>query len=431
MVSRFQESWVSLLERVPSEYESLKRAEGLAGALLCLLVAQVLWLLVLGTGLVDDPSMNRFRASWLVGVGILVAGLGIGSLPEPMRWMRPLGLEPYLVLSRRRGALGFWDGFMVLLGLAAVVGALVRPGMPLAWPLVVVTLHALLLVLALSVQPTPKNGGEWVFRIPEWLRRRKGGTLSKAEQTDPLPEDEEEPIGPDLDAYPVYLFDTRSGQRHPVGVRIPQEVLNELRRVNAESGGHLYQEHPESVILASGPPVGEVGTEELGRLARQISSIAKEHGWTRLETANRVLQFVQEVINYDYDSNSTVDFPGGPFEEYGRFGLETIRDGVGDCECTAILCSALLAYLGFPSCLVFVTVDGGGHVAAGVSADFVSGGAAPSVDGMFTVTGDDGQSYLYGETAVDGAIYGFGVVPEAWQTGLAFRKAPVVAAVGV
>ena len=110
------------------------------------------------------------------------------------------------------------------------------------------------------------------------------------------------------------------------------------------------------------------------RLCKQIHSIGRRMKYTPLQFGNAVLAFVQAAIQYRFDKDSTTGFPGGPYEEYGRFALETVHDQVGDCECTAILCATLLSYLGFECALIRLVVtdketgEKTGHMAVGLLA---------------------------------------------------------------
>ena len=153
--------------------------------------------------------------------------------------------------------------------------------------------------------------------------------------------------------------------------------------------------------------MADAGQQEILRLCAQILSIARKHQLPPTACANMVLAFVQEAIGYKFDKDSTADYPGGPYPEYGRFAVETLHDQVGDCECTSLLCATLLSYLGFRVALLWVAIDSTkvNHVAVGLEAtpdtpaeglDFV-----PAKD-------DSGKRYLYGETALDGSTSPFG-----------------------
>jgi hypothetical protein len=165
-------------------------------------------------------------------------------------------------------------------------------------------------------------------------------------------------------------------------------------------------------------------------MCRQIVSICRKHKLTPLQTANAALNFVQLAIKYAFDEDSTKDFSGGPFKEYGRFPVETMHDSVGDCECTGILCASLLAYLGFKSALLFISIKDSTtgeltyHVATGLDAEgalLAEPGVADAFD-YIGATDGSGRRYLYGETAIDDSTMAFGSIPPEWKDWIAVRR---------
>ena len=422
MSERYQRSWVSLLDESGEDLAPTNRAEARSAALLLFLPFQVLWFIVLALKLPVWTSGSLLERDVLLPLGLLAIPLAIGTLLPPAVWLRATKLEPFVMAARRTGSVRPWDLAVTILGAVAIVALLKEVRGPAISPAIIALGHSVLLVRSLaSGQPVSPRGGAWRFTSPEWLTSA-GGT---GDVTEDIAGDFV--AGPEVDAKPIYNFDGRKGETYQVGIRIPDDVLRGLRMINVSHNGGLYQQHPEPIVRAQGDPVGSVGVDRLEGLARQLAYVAEHQEWTRLETANRVLEFVQEVIEYKLDEDSTGHLEGGPYEEYGRFALETWVDEVGDCECTAILCTALLSYMGFPTSLVFVTIEGeGGHVAAGVSRDYVLTNADVSSVGMFAVQGDDGKDYLYGETSVDGAMYGFGIIPEDWRGRINFTQAPAV-----
>ena len=80
------------------------------------------------------------------------------------------------------------------------------------------------------------------------------------------------------------------------------------------------------------------------------------NGWTKREAVENVLAFVQS-IPYKSDKSST------GYEEYPRYPVETLVDGCGDCEDSAILAAALLAEMRYDVALLLLP----GHAALGVA----------------------------------------------------------------
>jgi len=118
-------------------------------------------------------------------------------------------------------------------------------------------------------------------------------------------------------------------------------------------------------------------------------------------TAENALYFVQNCIRYVYDPL---------WFEYPRYPIETLTDGIGDCEDTAILYASLIRTLGHGALLVTVDTDGdtiADHMVAFVPVgdDFVAQYPSRS---YWTY---QGKTYAFAETAVEGGYVPLGVDP--------------------
>ena len=311
-----------------------------------------------------------------------------------------------------------WDTALSGVGLVVALACVFRLGRSFGVTCLLLTLdivlfHALLGRFQECIDFTKRR---WGFSLPGWLTG--------------LSENPEEIVAPDSDADPVYQFLVPDGTAYKVGVRITPEVLAALRKINADAEGALFQTSPQAVTLEDRPPAAKVGQDEILRMCRQIVSICRKHKLTPLQTANAALNFVQLAIKYAFDEDSTKDFSGGPFKEYGRFPVETMHDSVGDCECTGILCASLLAYLGFKSALLFISIKDSTtgevtyHVATGLDAEgalLAEPGVADAFD-YIGATDGSGRRYLYGETAIDDSTMAFGSIPPEWKDWLAVRR---------
>jgi hypothetical protein len=181
--------------------------------------------------------------------------------------------------------------------------------------------------------------------------------------------------------------------------------------------------------LVDRSPVIGISQPELIRFCHQLSAIIAKFGLGKYETANMVLSFVQKAIPYEKDEDSTQQFEGGPFSEYGRFAIETINDKAGDCECTSILCCAILAYLGIDSAIMFVDITDPftdkktGHAAVGLNINALQINPANELC-FFELKDKEGQikaKYLYGESAAEEERF-FGFIPEEWKEFISLRK---------
>jgi len=113
------------------------------------------------------------------------------------------------------------------------------------------------------------------------------------------------------------------------------------------------------------------------------------------------LFFVQNCIRYVYDPL---------WFEYPRYPIETLVDGTGDCEDTAILYTSLVRTLGHGALMVIVDTDGDGsidHMVAWVPVEPSFVNAHP--DRSFWDY--HGETYAFAETAVEGGYLPLGVDP--------------------
>lgn len=116
------------------------------------------------------------------------------------------------------------------------------------------------------------------------------------------------------------------------------------------------------------------------------------------------LAFVQGAIQYRADPPGT---------EHPLYPLETLADGAGDCEDTAILFVSLIQARGIPCKLAFVDASGDGlpnHVLAfvAVSDDLLRRLPCGAASALFRW---DGRTYALAETAADQGTYGLGCDP--------------------
>jgi len=113
------------------------------------------------------------------------------------------------------------------------------------------------------------------------------------------------------------------------------------------------------------------------------------------------LFFVQHCIRYVYDPQ---------WFEYPRYPVETLVDGIGDCEDTAILYTSLVRTLGHGALMVIVDADRDGtidHMVAWVPVkqSFID----QHPDRSFWEY--QGKTYAFAETAVEGGYLPLGVDP--------------------
>jgi len=112
------------------------------------------------------------------------------------------------------------------------------------------------------------------------------------------------------------------------------------------------------------------------------------------------LAFVQGAISYRADP---------PGAEWPYYPIETLVDGVGDCEDTAILFVSLVRARGYPAKLAFVDTNDDGlpdHVLAFVGISSTDAGLLRCNSGQHTtVLRFDGELYAIAETTGVGGVY--------------------------
>jgi predicted transglutaminase-like cysteine proteinase len=133
---------------------------------------------------------------------------------------------------------------------------------------------------------------------------------------------------------------------------------------------------------------------ELNYLAACFLNIFLQHpDWNGFEQTSAILAFVQQGITYAYDKDTT------PQTEWPRYPIETLQEGVGDCEDVAILTAALMNRLGFQVALLQLP----GHCALGIA-------GVDNFPGAHVTDSKSGRRYYYAEATGDG--WQIGVIPE-------------------
>ena len=154
-----------------------------------------------------------------------------------------------------------------------------------------------------------------------------------------------------------------NGRIHPVELHFPvpkdlyDYYCNLDRVITREADYSVYVTDPsdDSTI--------EVLSDELGRIA-QIKGFSAEN------TVNFVASFIQHCVTYVGDDESK------DLKEYPRYPLETLVEGVGDCEDKSILTSAVLQLMGYRVVLVSFSPaneDEPGHMGVAVAGYNYSG----------------------------------------------------------
>lgn len=134
-------------------------------------------------------------------------------------------------------------------------------------------------------------------------------------------------------------------------------------------------------------------------LAAQIADCLREIGdslsYSDAEVAREAVNFVQSVIEYRYDIESTGE------EDYPKYPIETIYERQGDCEDSSILLAAILKEMGYEVALLHLPQ----HVAVAVkTTDDYNAGSYYELNG---------HRYLFIECTAKG--WNIGDIPENYR----------------
>lgn len=130
-------------------------------------------------------------------------------------------------------------------------------------------------------------------------------------------------------------------------------------------------------------------------IVKTMRELAAELHYDDGAVAREIANFVQQCIEYQYDSDTT------DRDEYPRYPIETLYEHQGDCEDTSILMAALLREYGYE--VGFFEFPGHAAVAIRASDDYN--------DGDYFQYGD--HRYLYIESTATG--WEIGDVPEEFK----------------
>lgn len=130
-------------------------------------------------------------------------------------------------------------------------------------------------------------------------------------------------------------------------------------------------------------------------IADYFRAVQTQYGYSDREIVDEIIHFVQCNIQYQRDID------GVGVAEFEKYPIETLYEGRGDCEDTAILLAAIVKQLGYGSALIFYD----NHAAVGLA-------CAEGTPG--TYYNMDGRRYYYVETTAMG--WELGNMPEAYYT---------------
>ena len=189
-----------------------------------------------------------------------------------------------------------------------------------------------------------------------------------------------EPITTSLETYDKTYLWSYQGRQYSLQLSIPEShylYYQGLDRIPTDDWS-IYVTHPYD-------------DDYIDVIIRKFNNIAIDRGYTEIQKVNLVISFVQ---NLPYTSDSVTT----SFDEYPRFPLETLVDGGGDCEDSAILTAALMDAMSYPIVLLGLP----GHMAVGIG-----------ISGTGSYYEYEGEEYYYLETT--GTGWELGEIPVDYE----------------
>lgn len=446
--------WWGFRLRVPTDFDHKPptRVELTIFFLVVGLAFQLSWLIVL----LYAPLQHKFflnsndllQTIWeplkltiIVPISIFLFFIVIARM-LPIKWIQSTWIGAIIVLSRESGNLKTWDMSVLAIGAIGLSLSVFKFELNLMITQFVILLQLVIISFGLAMfqERVSYADRRWQIDVPEWLREKKDGDGSIIWEQGKMDTFQRGVIQPEENAHPVFQFGY-GGKFFPIGISISEGIIIHLRNLNRQYSRldrnekdktfcFLYLEKPTEMVLMDKSPVDiPDAKKKIEVLCQQIISIAQELRITRFQLATAVLNWVQGNFEYQIDDESTQDFPGGPYSEYGRFALETIHDKVGDCECTTLLCVTLLSHLGFDAGILHVKINDPAtgehsfHAAVGLEGKGLFLPDEFYYSGLKYIEHETakGKKYLYGETATD-RERSFGEIPECWQEFITVQK---------
>ena len=137
-------------------------------------------------------------------------------------------------------------------------------------------------------------------------------------------------------------------------------------------------------------------------ILQEIKKISSKNELNEMDTLQFVLDFIQESIEYELDSESrALAMP----KEYIRYPDELLFDQKGDCDCKAFLATVFYYLMGYDVILLLSRELGHSAVAVSVKQSEILGFI--NNDRLEDVTIEiNGRKYYYCETTTDGFMIG-------------------------
>lgn len=181
-----------------------------------------------------------------------------------------------------------------------------------------------------------------------------------------------------------------NGQESSITLDIPRSLYDYYK---------LNRTYPTTVTpaLLSEYSINEREQEYFHALVNRLKDASESKSYRARNDYHNVVAFVQSIA-YEKD----IDPVTGTESEYPKHPIETLAEGRGDCEDTAILAAALLREMDYNVAVVLLPE----HAAVAVACDSCNGYYYPL----------EGRKYYYLETAIEGGYTSLGTMDTKYQS---------------
>lgn len=308
-------------------------------------------------------------------------------------------MQPFLTLMNKTLGHGFIDVFLIVLGVLSAI-----------WTYVFYDADLIPLILAITIGVTvnmlnKKNAEQWPVLNP--MHKAKPGVEFD------LDEEEEE-----NDVIPAPEGDVRKDYNWKldsfVGKQIKAHLAVSFVQAEVQAQRHrnpFFLEKPNLTVVDYKNYIRRMMAELLDNeenlihskyILQEIKKLTSKNELNEIDTLQFVLDFIQESITYELDSESRdLAMP----KEYIRYPDEILFDQKGDCDCKSFLATVFYYLMGYDVILLLSRELGHSAVAVSVKQNDTIGFI--SKDNLDEVTIEiNGRKYYYCETTTDGFLIG-------------------------
>ena len=307
--------------------------------------------------------------------------------------------QPLLTLMNKSLGHRFLDIFLIVLGCLSVL-----------WTYIFYDADLVPLILAITIGVTvnmlnKSNEQQWPVLNP--MHRTKPDAEFDFDDQD---QEEELIPAPEGDVRKDYNWKLDSF----VGKQIKAHIAVSFVQAEVQAQRHrnpFFLEKPDLTVGDYKNYIRRMMTEVLDNeenlvhskyILQEIKKLCSKNELNELDTLQFVLDFIQESIEYELDSESReLAMP----KEYIRYPDEILFDQKGDCDCKSFLASVFYYLMGYDVILLLSRELGHSAVAVSVKQKTITGFI--SDERLDDVTIEiNGRKYYYCETTTDGFLIG-------------------------